>query len=234
MNEIKLKLIDDSYMDLSFNDKFNVYYNNAQSYTRHIIEKEINHGHYQHPQFMEIFKNRNAVVIDAGANIGLFSLHISPKCKSIYSIEPTKQHLEVLVEIAKAKNLTCIVPEEIALCNYTGTVKFITDSSNTTTNRIHDSGYAVPCETLLGFITKRKIEDIDLLKLDIEGGEQFVVLEDPTFEQAIKKCKNIYVEIHPPLSDGNAICNKISNLGYNHIFMNSDYLNNYLNVLFYK
>lgn len=234
MSEILLKQIDGNTIDLSFNENFMIYYNNPTSFTKHIIEKEINLGHYQDPQFMKIFENGDATVIDAGANIGLFSFHIAPKCKHLYAIEPTHQHLQVLTEIAQAKNINCIIPEELALNNYTGSVNFLTDQSNTTQNRIDNNGYGVSCETLLDFIIKRDIEKIDLLKLDIEGGEKFVVLGDETFEKATHFCNAIYIEIHPPLVDPNAIFQKISNLGYSHKFINSTNLNNFLNILFYR
>lgn len=231
MSEILLKKLDKTFMDLSFNDSFMTYYKNPTSYTKHIIDKEINNEHYFDKDFLDIFKSDDAVVIDAGANIGLFSLHIYSKCKDVYAVEPTPAHIDVLRQIIAHNDIKNIHLEELALCNFTGTTTFSIDNQNTTQNRIANHGNIVKCETLLDFLNNRKIEKVDLLKIDIEGGEKLLFLEDKTFDSAISKCSNIYIELHPPHIEPSQIINRIKGMGFNIKYMNSKYLDNNLNIL---
>lgn len=231
MSEILLKKLDGTFIDLGFNPIFMQYYNNPTSYTKHIIDKEINNGHYFDTDFLEIFKSNNAIVIDAGANIGLFSLHIYPKCKDVYAVEPTPAHIEVLKQLSTELNIKNIHLEELALSNKTGTTTFSVDTTNTTQNRIANSGNIVKCETLLDFLNNRNIQKVDLLKLDIEGGEKLLFLEDGTFDEAISRCSNIYIELHPPHIQPQEIINRIIGMGFNIKYMKSQYLNNDFNIL---
>lgn len=232
--KITLNVIGGEPLILNITQGFVDYYNNPSSYTAHIIDKEINNGHYNDPDFQKIFENKNAVVIDAGANIGLFSLLLYKVSKKIYAVEPTAEHLNVLKGICDYHKITNIDFQPIALNNYTGNVTFTIDHSNTTTNRIGGAGREVPCKTALQFIKDIGETEIDLLKLDIEGGELQVVLQDPTFAEAAKLCKNIYIEMHPPYVTQFDIINKFASLGFKTKFMNSEHLNNNLNLLAYK
>jgi FkbM family methyltransferase len=232
---ILLNILGDSPIDLSGSNSFLNYYNNKNSYSKHIIEREINNGHYNDPQFLKIFENKDAVVIDAGANIGLFSLYLNKVSKKIYAIEPTVEHIEVLQDLCRSNNLNNIELHDLAFNDYHGFCSFSIDDSNTTTNRISETGRLVRCTTILNFI-KNVIKEpvIDLLKLDIEGGEVSAVLKDPTFEECKDICNNIYIEIHPPFSYPEQLAQKFINMGYQIKMMNSEFLNNNLNMLAFK
>jgi FkbM family methyltransferase len=230
----KINILNSDPIDLSISPLFNQYYNNASSYTAHIIEKEINNNHYLDEDFLKIFKSQNAIVIDAGANIGLFSIYLNKSCTQIFAVEPTKEHADCLKEICYKLNINNIECKQIAFNNFNGFCTFMVDSSNTTTNRIANTGTLVKCQTILSFIKEHKLTYIDLLKLDIEGGEKFSVLEDPTFLECSKFCKNIYIEIHPPYASAEQIINLFNSMGYKTKYLNSEHLNNNLNILGYK
>lgn len=230
----KLNIMNSEPVDLSSYDEFMEYYHTGNSFTKHIIEKEINNGHYNDPDFKKIFDNNDAVVIDGGANIGLFSLHLFKACKKIYAVEPTAKHLNVLRNLSEKLKIDNIEFCEIAFNNYDGECSFIVDEGNTTQNRIEMGGHSVKCLTILNFIKQINEPIVDLLKIDIEGGERFSILEDPTFDDVASVCKNIYIEIHPPFVNPIDIVNKFSSMGYRIKFINSQFLNNNLNVLAYK
>lgn len=232
--KITLNRMNSDAMDLSNSADLLEYYNNGASFTKHIIDKEINNGHYEDETFKSIFKNNDAVVVDGGANIGLFSLHLHKACKKIYAVEPTTKHLNVLRNICKQNNIDNIKFSEVAFNNYTGQVTFMTDESNTTQNRISNFGTTVNCVTILEYLKATNEEVIDLLKIDIEGGEYFAMLNDNTFEQVASMCNNIYVEIHPPHVNPIDVVQKLTKMGYRIKFLNSQFLNNNLNVLAYK
>lgn len=234
--KILLNTINSDPIDLSTCPDFIEYYNMGNSFTKHIIEKEINNGHYNDEQFQKIFKNKSAIVIDAGANIGLFSLHLFPSCRKIHAIEPTIKHLNVLRQLATINNISNIEFHELALNNYNGQCNFMIDHGNTTQNRIDSSGNdTIPCFTAKTFISNLNVDKIDLFKLDIEGGERQVVLNDPTFIDLKDICENIYIEMHPPFVNPMDIIHKLTlEMGYKVKYMNSQYLNNNLNILAYK
>ena len=231
---IDLKTLDGSPLNLHCCNEFLEYYNNPNSYTKHIIDLEINNGHYDDADFQNIFCNKDAVVIDAGANIGLFSLMVYKLSKKVFAIEPTTQHMNVLRTLCKIHDINNIEFCELAFNNYNGTCNFAVDTSNTTTNRISNTGDEIKCMRIYDFIVGCGEQSIDLLKLDIEGGERFAVLEDDTFAKCASLAKNIYIELHPPIVDPHAVINKLSSMGYNIKFLNSEYLNNNLNVLAFK
>lgn len=232
---VLLKLINSGELDLSTSSKFLTYYNNPNSYCKHIIELELNNGHYNDNNFLNIFKNRDAVVIDAGANIGLFSLYIHNATSKIYAVEPTAEHISTLQDICRVNNITNIESHQIAFNNYNGFCCFTIDESNTTTNRVSNNGSFVKCSTVYNFISQIAEKKVDLLKLDIEGGEESVVLDDPTFDRCADLCDNIYIEIHPsPRCNTDTISQKLRSLGYNIKLMNSENLNNNLNLLAFK
>lgn len=221
-------------IDLSFSGEFMEYYHTGNSFTKHIIEKEINNGHYLDEDFKRIFERGDAVVIDGGTNIGLFSLYLHSTSKKIFAVEPTTKHLNVLRTLCQDLKIDNIEFHELAFNNYDGTVSFIVDEGNTTQNRIEAGGGDVKCQTILNFILECGEPTIDLLKIDIEGGEKYAILEDPTFQEVSNYCNNIYIEIHPPFVNPSDIVNKFSSMGYRIKFINSQYLNNNLNVLAYR
>lgn len=229
-----INVLNSDPIDLSVSNLFLNYYSNPSSYTAHIIEKEINKDHYLDNDFLKIFENKNAVVIDAGANIGLFSIYLNKSCKQIFAIEPTKEHAECLMDMCSKLNITNIECKQLAFNNFDGFCTFMVDNSNTTTNRIANFGSLVKCQTILSFIKEIGEPTIDLLKLDIEGGEKFAVLEDNSFLNCSQYCKNIYIEIHPPYASATQINELFNSMGYKTKFLNSEHLNNNLNILAYK
>jgi|LauGreDrversion4_2_1035121.scaffolds.fasta_scaffold80466_2 FkbM family methyltransferase len=231
MQDINLKTLDGYFLNLNNCDLFLNYYNNPNSYAKHIIDLEINNGHYDDEAFKKIFKNKNAVVIDGGANIGLFSLMLYRLSKIIYAVEPTNDHINVLKEICKKHNIDNIKFSKFAFNNYTGKCNFSFDSNNSTTNKISDNGDIVNCIRIFDFIHNCGESKIDLLKLDIEGGEYNVVLNDATFNKIASCVENIYIEAHPPAVDVKDIILKFIEMGYTVKSMNSQYLNNNLNIL---
>ena len=54
-------------------------------------------------------------LIDLGANIGLFSLFVSPVCEKVFSVEPTPSHFELLKEVVKLSGKTNIEPHQLAI-----------------------------------------------------------------------------------------------------------------------
>jgi hypothetical protein len=86
---IPFKQLDGTEIDLSVSKLFEEHYNKPTSFTKYIIDNEINKGLWD-PEILRDILKKDAIVIDAGANVGLFSLYVLPYIRKIYLIEPTK------------------------------------------------------------------------------------------------------------------------------------------------
>jgi len=218
MNEILVNQINGDTVDLSVYTKFKEHHIKNNSYSDYIITKEINTGLYDEPLFNGMFNN-NPTVIDAGANVGLFTIYVLPMVKHVYCIEPTLSHFEVLRDLFGDSNNVEI--HNIALNNYDGKCNFKITENNTTENKISsiDTGLSVKCLTLKSFFEENSIKEIDLLKMDIEGGEDAVLMKDPTVDAALNMCNMVYIETHPapwgPIKERDLI-RKMVGLGFKH------------------
>ena len=214
---MELKQIDGNILDLSQVENFVSHYNNKSS-CADIVLNQINDGYYS-----QFFKDRkDLTLIDAGANVGLFSLYILPICKQIYAYEPTDSHFNLFTELLEKFDANkIVVPNKVAINNYDGHVTFNTGNVNSTMNSMvkhgdHSTSIEVECKTL-NSITLDKV--VDFLKCDIEGGEQNVFL-DENFNNNIN---TMLIEVHEGLgADFNAIWEKLLSLGYSLSKINSD------------
>jgi FkbM family methyltransferase len=211
---IEMKQIDGNSIDLSNSVAFVEHYNKPNSFAKQIIEKEINAGLW----YDDILFNlpNDSVIIDAGANVGLFSLYMLPRIKKVYCIEPS--HVKTLYSIL-LKLANSFYISESALFNYDGWCSLFSNEINSTMNNVVSKKGDTLCHTLKTFTNENKIESVNLLKLDIEGGEQQVIMEDETIGEALSICKNVFIEVHP-IPYGNAdeqgIINKMISFGFNH------------------
>ena len=91
-----LKTIKDleSY-DLSKSEKFLGHHNTPHSKTTAILEQ------FQNGFYSFLGDNEEVVLVDLGANIGLFSLYMSSICKEVYAVEPTPSHIEIMKDLLK-------------------------------------------------------------------------------------------------------------------------------------
>jgi FkbM family methyltransferase len=132
------------------------------------------------------------IFVDLGANIGTITLPIAKYLYNhgvVYSIEAhpkTFFELQKNIDLNKLQN---IQTWNIAVGMMNGTVKF-TNKKNDDANNITEQGdIHVPCLTLDTLF--KDFERIDVLKIDVEGYEKFVLENGIT---TLKKTKYIYME----------------------------------------
>lgn len=116
------------------------------------------------------------VVIDIGANIGLFSLYALPFSRVIYAIEPSKSnygYLEAMV--ADNKLGDTIKTFNIGLAGSTGVRKLGTPTMFAGYSMKEDertkSYEDIETKTLAQFMGENGIEYADIIKVDVEGAE---------------------------------------------------------------
>jgi FkbM family methyltransferase len=123
--------------------------------------------------------NQGDVVVDIGANYGVFSLYVQQFNPSkVFAMEPIKSTFKCMSDNLKDYGVTCI---NKAISNEDGFESFaITDVNGNNFSLRHSEGYhpsvmndaeIVETTTFNTFINDYDIDKIDFLKVDCEGGE---------------------------------------------------------------
>ena len=117
------------------------------------------------------------IIIDVGAHIGLFSLYchaINPLAK-IFALEPEPNNIKRLTKTLALNTVLSAKILPVALAGKTGKGRLILtpDSHNhyLGTADALEEGIIVKTLTLSALKKQEKLKQIDLLKMDIEGGE---------------------------------------------------------------
>ena len=129
------------------------------------------------------------IIVDIGAHIGYYSRIFSKLAKekkggAVYAFEPDQDNYKLLKFNTKNSKNIRIFNE--ALSDKAGSISFY-KSNNTgchslvTQNSVKEVA-TVPTQTLDNFIQENRIAKIDLIKIDVEGGEPVV----------FDGCKNIF------------------------------------------
>ena len=158
-----------------------------------------------------------SLVVDVGANVGLFSLFAARKARIVYALEPASTNFARLTKnVSRTRN---IVPLNLACSGKDG--QAVLDLSiNPVSFSLVDSGRAGSHETVtmisLSTLFERfNITECDFLKLDCEGSEFDIILgSDPAL---IKRIRRIAMEYHDHLSQKFShkdIVEKLSALGF--------------------
>ena len=145
-------------------------------------------------------------IIDAGAYIGLSTLYfktIYPKAK-ILSFEPNPNIFPLLEENIEINDLKGVTLKKLALGNKKAIRNLYIDSSNnysfSTSSFIKDAWngeqHTSPIEVKVEKLSDYISENVDLLKMDIEGAEK-EVLEELRDSNKLHLIRNIIFEFHP-------------------------------------
>jgi len=150
--------------------------------------------------------NKGDTVIDVGANIGFFSLLAAKKIGSrgkIFAIEPLKQANNWLKKNLKLNSFENYKVLEVAVGEKQGTMKMYKKSKSAEMIILDPTVSKddllicgeINIETIDNIISTKKIEKVNLLKIDVEGFEHEVLLGCKESFKA-KKIENIICEIH--------------------------------------
>ncbi|MFH1968259.1 MAG: FkbM family methyltransferase [bacterium] len=160
----------------------------------------------------------NSVIIDIGANIGVFSLFASQsKNIKVYAYEPMPENYDLLKEnIALNKLENNIFPFNSAIGGQKEKRKlFLGDSPFPSFLSISDSPFnafhgnhdqeknqkytEIDCVPLKDIFDKNNIQKCDILKMDCEGAEFEILYNLP--DEYFKRIKKIRMEYHNHISD---------------------------------
>lgn len=148
--------------------------------------------------------NVNDIIVDIGANYGLFSLYSQNyNPKHVFSIEPMPDTFNEMVKnLSPYLNVTCI---RKSISDYDGTAKFsVTEVAGNNYSTKNNEGFhpssrlyeiEVPTITFNTLVKDYCIDHIDFLKIDCEGCE-YDILSTIDKEYLQTKIKKIALEYH--------------------------------------
>lgn len=163
-------------------------------------------------QFEEIFKARiyapylegktDPVVIDAGGNIGAFSLYAAKYAKQVYTLEPSPEHCSLIRHMLDFNKITNVKLLENALYIENGKFEYYTPENNKTMWSLHaavNDGKSTPqgvdAITFDTLFKMENIEHVDLCKTDIEGSE-YELFASEGFRKVAHKIDVVVCEVH--------------------------------------
>jgi FkbM family methyltransferase len=139
----------------------------------------------------------NLVIIDVGANIGIFTLYAQDCASVIYAIEPHPTYYSILCKLATS--YTNIVPVQKAIVNTTSanTTLYLNNENCTmhSTYIEYNDQITVNGISLSDFLTENNITHVDLIKIDIEG-EELNLITSENVAQFYSIIDNWCVEAH--------------------------------------
>lgn len=133
----------------------------------------------------EIFKNINYAV-DIGSNRGAFSSLLTSTAKFILSVEAQKEFKPIIINNFKRNNYT----------NFSLEIGFVGAGGELSNKNIK-------LFTIEDLLDKNNIDQVDLLKMDIEGSE-FALFDEPSW---LKRVGAICMEVHPEYGSPTKILN---------------------------
>lgn len=122
------------------------------------------------------------VAVDVGANLGIWSLLAARRARAarVHAFEPSPAMIERLARHARMNGAGAIVVHQSAIGAENGSIVFFSarggnsGASALVRRRADDVEMRVPVVTLDTCIEQERIDRVDLLKVDVEGGEALV------------------------------------------------------------
>jgi FkbM family methyltransferase len=145
---------------------------------------------------------KKPVIVDLGGHIGTFSIsmarRLKDKCK-IYTYEPDKENYGILIRNIALNKIHSVYSKNVAISDYVG--KGYLEKENMNTDAYHlglskKKNTNCVVNTLSQALRAYKIKKIDLLKMDIEGGEYKIFLHKQSFDYIQKTVHYIFMEYH--------------------------------------
>ena len=180
----------------------------------------------EYKPFLELIKkysqNKGLNLVDAGSNVGFASLYLNEylNINRIVSIEPSKENIKNLKENFHSNSITNIHIYETGLWEKKTRLKLDTNFRDgrewslrlIETNENDPDGF--DCISIENIFNDEKIEIIDILKIDIEGGEKEVFKAFEKDNSILSKIKFIAIEIHDEVADRVKINTQLLNAGF--------------------
>lgn len=143
------------------------------------------HYNIEELDFLRRRLSPGAIFVDVGANVGTFSIPIARhvgRDGRVIAVEPHPTAFARLRFNCGEHQLPNIHVVNVAIGDTDGSLKMCTDTSNLGACHISEEGFDVQARTLLGIAGDYALQQIDAMKIDVEGYEDKVLL--PFFKAA--------------------------------------------------
>lgn len=165
--------------------------------------------HIYTPHYLPI--EENDIVVDIGANIGVFTVYAASKTRNtVYAIEPYPHNFDAMSQNVEINQLRNVVPLRLAISDTNGTEMFLA-SGQSQHHRLQKITFKmlyqesenaqyieVPSMTLQDFMDRHQLGQIDFLKLDCEGSEESIFQSTP--QAYLRRIRKIALEFHDHLT----------------------------------
>lgn len=171
------------------NSQLKEHFDNPSGYAKVIVDQINNSDLYD---FLK--DKQDLTIIDIGANIGLFTIFCSTIANKIISVEPTPAHCELLR--FNTSTLSNVQVVEKAISDKPGDCLFYINDSNSTMNSFEyktNKSIVVEATTLTDLV--KDLDSVDMIKVDIEGGELHALTKQQ-IENVADKVKSWFIEVH--------------------------------------
>lgn len=122
------------------------------------------------------FLFRDLIVLDLGCNIGTFSLLMSHLAKQIYALDISKRNIQRFDQTIKENGIKNIKTYNLGIAGKTGLRSYFLDPiPGNGGSMLADKGRKIQVYSVKDFLDKEDIDYIDIMKIDIEGGEYEVL-----------------------------------------------------------
>jgi len=144
-------------------------------------------------------QQKDMVVIDVGANIGVVTQYLRDFSKKVYAIEPSSEHFEALKKNKEFNKWDNVEVFNAAIADKDGEMTLNTNDANKTCHSLTldygQGGEKVKTIAFDTFFKDNKIDHVDFMKFDVEGAED-MILRSKGFIKIAPKVQSIEVEFH--------------------------------------
>lgn len=169
------------------------------------VDEIVLDGAYQEFRFTALdtdHRTAPSVIVDVGAHIGAYTVlaaRAHPAAR-VYALEPAASSFRLLVRNIETNGLTNVTAEQRAL-GRADTDAVLYHAAENWGHSLHrqltdgDRVETVTCETLATFLDRHRLPAVDVMKMNIEGGEYDVLLHSP--REVLRRVRRWAVEVHP-------------------------------------
>lgn len=159
-------------------------------------------------EFLRRHEFGDGAIIDVGANLGLFSLVVRDRFpnRRIIAFEPAPSTFAALSKNIARNSATNVECHQLAVADHDGTSSFVVLEHARANSAIGVAGFLpgaesiqIGCTTLDRFVSVAKLEQIGLLKVDVEGFE-ISVFRGAEHVLSRVRPRVVYFEVCPALA----------------------------------
>lgn len=135
-------------------------------------------------------------VVDLGANVGISTLYFAERYRTakVLAVEPDISSYTCLQRNVKTISAgSRVSADQACVSDKRGTVRFSKQGPSWGRSIVEEGGIEVPSFTIADLLDKHGIENVDILKMDIEGAEK---LAFKSVNEWINRVGWIVVEVH--------------------------------------